>query len=158
MRISDWSSDVCSSGLQVPGFHDALQVGLVEISPALRERQREALGSRPVAWLDNVGQIPDTPLLLIANEFFDALPVRQFEQTGPGGGGGWAERVVVLDGSDNKEGGRLAFGLAAPSPANRLLIPAALRDAPEGSLAEVSPAALNIAAFLGHRLADRKSN
>src|SRR3546814_14336471 len=108
MRISDWSSDVCSSDLtrQVPGFHDALQVGLVEISPALRERQREALGSRPVAWLDNVGQIPDTPLLLIANEFFDALPVRQFEPTGPGGGGGWAVRAVGLAGrsEDGREG------------------------------------------------------
>src|SRR3546814_13397693 len=122
MRISDWSSDVCSSDLtrQVPGFHDALQVGLVEISPALRERQREALGNRQVAWLDNVGQIPDTPLLLIANEFFDALPVRQFEQTGPGGGGGWAERVVVLDGSDNKEGGRLAFEIGRASCRERV--------------------------------------
>lgn len=142
-------ADALRATRQVPGFHDALQVRLVEISPALRERQREALGNRQVAWLDNVGQIPDTPLLLIANEFFDALPVRQFEQTGEG----WAERVVVLDGSDKKKGGRLAFGLAAPSPANRMLIPVALRDVPEGSLAEVCPAALNIAAFLGHRLA-----
>src|SRR3546814_5318316 len=106
MRISDWSSDVCSSDLgtlmvdalratrQVPGFHDALQVLMVEISPALRERQRAALGDHlPANWLDNVGQIPEAPLLLVANEFFDALSVRQFERTGPGGGGRWAERV-----------------------------------------------------------------
>lgn len=128
----------------VPGFHDALKVHLVEISPALRERQREALGGYRVTWLDNVGQIPEAPLLLIANEFFDALPVRQFEQTGEG----WAERVVVLDPK-----GELAFALAAPNPANRALIPAALRDAARGTLVEVCPAALNITAFLGHRLA-----
>ena len=137
-------ADALRATRQVPGFHAALQVKLVEISPALRERQREALGNREAAWLDNVGQLPEAPMLLIANEFFDALPVRQFEQTGEG----WAERVVALDGD-----GRLTFALAAPSPANRVLIPAALRGAPEGSLVEVCPAALNIAAFLGHRLA-----
>ena len=142
-------ADALRATRQVPGFHDALAVTLVEISPALRERQREALGNHQAAWLDNVGQIPEAPLLLIANEFFDALPVRQFEQTGEG----WAERVVVLDGANEKKGGRLAFALAAPSPANRLLVPAALREAPAGSLVEVCPAALNIAAFLGHRLA-----
>ncbi len=137
-------ADALRATRQVPGFHDALDVHLVEISPALRERQRESLGAHEITWLDNVGQIPEGPLLLIANEFFDALPVRQFEQTEEG----WAERVVVL-GPD----GNLAFALAAPSAANRPLIPAALRDLPQGSLVEVCPAALNIAAFLGHRLA-----
>jgi len=132
----------------VPGFQDALKIHLVEISPALRERQREALGAHRITWFDNVGQIPEAPLLLIANEFFDALPVRQFEQTGEGGDGGWAERVVVLDSA-----GKLAFALAAPNPANRALIPAPLRDAARGSLVEICPATLNIAAFLGHRLA-----
>jgi NADH dehydrogenase [ubiquinone] 1 alpha subcomplex assembly factor 7 len=125
-----------------------MRINLVEISPALRERQREALGAHRVTWLDNVGQLPEAPLLLIANEFFDALPVRQFEQTGQGEEGGWAERVVVLD-SNNQ----LAFALAGPHPANRALVPAALREAPLGSLVEVCPAALNVAAFLGHRLA-----
>ncbi len=137
-------ADALRATRQVPGFQEALDICLIEISPALRERQREALGNHRVAWLDNVGQIPEAPLLLIANEFFDALPVRQFEQTDEA----WAERVVVLDGA-----GRLAFALAGPSPANRALIPAALRGAPAGTLVEVCPQALNIAAFLGHRLA-----
>src|SRR5512138_600542 len=86
-------ADALRATRQVPGFHDALEVKLVEISPTLRERQREALGNHAAAWLDNVGQLSEAPLLLIANEFFDALPVRQFEQTVEG----WAERVVVLD-------------------------------------------------------------
>ncbi len=141
-------ADALRATRQVPGFHDALDIHLVEISPSLRERQREALGNHRVTWLDNVGQIPEGPLLLIANEFFDALPVRQFEQTATEGGAGWAERLVVLDPK-----GALAFALAAPSPAHRPLIPAALRDAPQGSVVEICPAALNIAAFLGHRLA-----
>jgi NADH dehydrogenase [ubiquinone] 1 alpha subcomplex assembly factor 7 len=142
-------ADALRATRQVPGFLEALQVHLVEISPALREHQREALGTHRVTWLDNVGQIPEAPLLLVANEFFDALPVRQFEQTDEG----WAERVVVLDDDGAGGDGRLAFALAAPHPANRALIPAPLRDAPAGSLVEVCPAALNIAAFLGHRLA-----
>lgn len=137
-------ADALRATRQVPGFHEALDIYLVEVSPALRERQREALGAHRVSWLDNVGQLPEGPLLLIANEFFDALPVRQFQRTGEG----WAERVVVL-GPD----GRLAFALAGPTPANRQLVPPALRDAPEGTLVEVCPAALNTAAFLGHRLA-----
>ncbi|GAB4394167.1 MAG: SAM-dependent methyltransferase [Kiloniellaceae bacterium] len=141
-------ADALRATRQVPGFHEALDIQLVEISPSLRERQREALGNHQVTWLDNAGQIPEGPLLLIANEFFDALPVRQFEQTAQDGEGGWAERLVVLDPK-----GDLAFALAGPSPAHRPLIPAALRDAPEGTLVEVCPAALNIAAFLGHRLA-----
>ncbi len=141
-------ADALRATRQVPGFHAAIQVKLVEISPALRERQREALGAHRVEWLDNVGQIPEAPFLLIANEFFDALPVRQFERTGPEGEEGWAERLVVPAGA-----GRLGFALAAPSPANRPLIPAALRDAPQGTVVEVCPAGLNIAAFLGHRLA-----
>jgi NADH dehydrogenase [ubiquinone] 1 alpha subcomplex assembly factor 7 len=142
-------ADALRATRQVPGFHDALDIHLVEISPALRERQRESLGAHEVTWLDNVGQIPEGPLLLIANEFFDALPVRQFEQTAEG----WAERVVVLGPPAEKGANNLAFALAAPSAANRPLVPAALRDAPEGTLVEVCPAALNIAAFLGHRLA-----
>ena len=137
-------ADALRATRQVPGFHAALRVHLVEISPALRERQREALGAHDVTWLDNVGQLPEAPLLLLANEFFDALPVRQFEQTADG----WAERVVV-PGKD----GSLAFALSAPSPANQTLVPTELRDAKPGTLVEICPAALNIAAFLGHRLA-----
>ncbi|MGD1878387.1 MAG: class I SAM-dependent methyltransferase [Kiloniellaceae bacterium] len=151
-------ADALRATRQVPGFHAALQVHLVEISPALRERQREALGAHDVTWLDNVGQIPEAPLLVSANEFFDALPVRQFEQTGSDGAGDWAARVVVLADTakanvGKKDDGKLAFALAAPSPANRALIPAPLRGAAKGAVVEICPAALNIAAFLGHRLA-----
>jgi NADH dehydrogenase [ubiquinone] 1 alpha subcomplex assembly factor 7 len=141
-------ADALRATRQVAGFHDALDIHLVEVSPALRERQREALGAHEITWLGNIGQLPEAPLLVIANEFFDALPVRQFEQTAQDGSDGWAERLVVL-----APNGELTFALAAPSPANRALIPTSLREAAEGTLVEVCPAGLNTAAFLGHRLA-----
>src|SRR3546814_5320136 len=79
MRISDWSSDVCSSDLarraagRVPGMAD-LPVHLIETSPALRAEQRQRIPD--AIWHDDVSTLPDDhALLVIANEFFDALPV-----------------------------------------------------------------------------------
>lgn len=86
--------------------------------------------------------LPEGPLLLVANEFLDALPIRQFVR----GGDGWHERCVTLDG-----GGALRFALAA-APDDDAPIPAALRDAAPGSLCEVRPAAEALAAALGARL------
>lgn len=83
-----------------PGMGDAAQVALIEASPHLRGVQREKLGQ--VRHLDSVDQLPGQPLFLIANEFFDALPIRQFQRVEAG----WAERVVGLG-----EGG-LRMGLA----------------------------------------------
>lgn len=68
-------------------------VHLVEISPALRERQRATLNqSNPentagntadsITWHDAITTLPEEPLLIIANEFFDALPVRRFVARG----------------------------------------------------------------------------
>lgn len=51
-------------------------VHFVETSPLLRERQAKAVGQ--AIWHDSIHALPDSPLLLVANEFFDALPVRQF--------------------------------------------------------------------------------
>lgn len=82
--------------------HDALRamagaglvpdVALVETSPVLRRAQAEAV---PAArWHDDVDTLPaDGPLLVVANEFFDALPLRQFENTDAG----WRERLVDVD-------------------------------------------------------------
>lgn len=62
----------------VPGFHGAMQLRLLEISPVLRALQREALAEYAVEWIETVEALPPLPLFAIANEFFDALPVRQF--------------------------------------------------------------------------------
>jgi NADH dehydrogenase [ubiquinone] 1 alpha subcomplex assembly factor 7 len=128
---------------RVPGLATALRLHLVETSPALRARQRAALGARPAHWHDRLDSVPDGPLLLVANEFFDALPIRQLVRTEAG----WAERCVGLA----PDGRGLAFvhdGATAP-----LLVPPALRDAPAGSVVELCPAGAAVAAAIGARLA-----
>ncbi|VTZ51004.1 Methyltransferase [Methylocella tundrae] len=89
-----------------PDFLAALEVHLVEISLPLREAQRAALEGRgvKVVWHASVDEIPPGPAIFIANEFFDALPVRHYVHRD----GGWRERLIGLD-----ENGRLAFGLGA---------------------------------------------
>ena len=87
----------------VPGMRDAARLHLIEASPRLREMQRKALGAP--THLDEVVQLPQAPLFLIANEFFDALPIRQFERVADD----WAERLVGV-GPD----GALAMGLGPP--------------------------------------------
>ena len=107
------------------------EVHLVETSPALRALQR-AQGFDAV-WHDSPDTIPDGPSIWIANEFFDALPVRQFVRIG----GSWRERLVDLDG----DGFRFVAGPA-------------LRHAGaggEGDISEVCPAAGGIAAMLAAR-------
>ena len=89
----------------VPGMADAARVHLVEASAHLRQVQRDRLGA--VAHLDDAAELPGMPLFLVANEFFDALPIRQFQRTPQG----WAERVVALD-----PAGELVLGLGSPVP------------------------------------------
>jgi SAM-dependent MidA family methyltransferase len=124
----------------VPAFQAAAGIHLVETSPVLRERQRETLGrvaASPV-WHQSLATLPrDAPLVVVANEFFDALPVRQFQRVA----GGWRERLVGL----NVEG-RLAFGLA-PTPE-----PGVVKDAPDGSVLEWPQAAAQVMRDLAGRL------
>ncbi len=127
-----------------PGFVAAARVTMVETSAALRERQRAALPGAAVAWVDRFDGDPQgRPLYLIANEFFDALPIRQFVKSG----GHWRERVVAADPE-----GRLAFA-ASPPLGPAAPIPSALRDAPDGSIVETHAPAQAFAAEIGGRIA-----
>lgn len=91
---------------QVPGFLDAAEIHLVEASPHLRARQGETLAGFAPHWHDTVEGLPEGPLFLIANEFFDALPIRQFTRSGTG----WREHLVSAQG----EALGLALGPALP--------------------------------------------
>lgn len=123
----------------VPGFHGALDLHLVETSRALREAQAAALAGQATTWHERFDDVPAGPLLLVANEFFDALPVRQFHRTADG----WRERMVGLD-SD----GALRLALApGPTP-----YAAALPEAATGAEAELCEAGRTLAAALGARL------
>lgn len=87
-------ADLLRATRHVTGFHDAVRVALVEISVPLRTRQQRMLqGLHPrITWHNAMQDLPDGPLLLAANEFFDALPVRQHRRTADG----WQERHVTL--------------------------------------------------------------
>ena len=70
-------------------FRAALRVHLVEASPRLREAQRARLGGAVAAWHDDFARVPPGPAIVLANEFFDALPIRQFVRRGAG----WARAL-----------------------------------------------------------------
>lgn len=131
----------------VPGFLDAARLVLVEASPRLRAVQKLALASHAVAWADRVEDLPAGPLILIANEFVDALPIRQFLRTPEG----FAERMVGLDDASPPGSDALAFGLR---PGARLEADAERRllAAPAGALLEICPLGQSVAAHVGARL------
>lgn len=87
---------------KVPGFGDAVSLALVETSPVLRAVQAERLTAH---WFDRVEAIPDdAPLIVIANEFFDALPVRQFDGAGGERGVGAGFAPVTIPGPAHSAG------------------------------------------------------
>jgi SAM-dependent MidA family methyltransferase len=115
-----------------------LAVHLIENSPALRHVQADRLAKAAprAAWRNELREVPPGPILLVANEFFDALPVRQFVRVD----GAWRERVIGL-----QEDGRLAFGLG----------PSRLVDGPpacDGAVIETRPAAEALIAEIAERL------
>jgi len=143
-------ADALRAARVLPGFREAVAVRLVETSPALRRAQAAALSDAAPAWLSSLAELPETdpprPLFLVANEFIDALPVRQFVRTAAG----WRERVVALDPAAE----RFVFGLGPADPAGVALIDPAVRAAaPEGAVAETRPAALGTMAALARRIA-----
>lgn len=115
-------------------------VHFVETSPVLRRLQRERVPD--AIWHDGIETLPtDAPLIIVANEFFDALPYRQYIKTYSG----WRERMVVHD----EEGFRAVPG-QVPAEA---IVPEHLHDAVAGSIYETSPAGLAVARALAARIA-----
>ena len=86
-------ADALRATARVPGFHAGLRLHLVEASPALRARQEAALQGHEVTFHDHPASLPDLPTYLIANEFFDALPIRQFQRAKIG----WHERMIIVE-------------------------------------------------------------
>jgi NADH dehydrogenase [ubiquinone] 1 alpha subcomplex assembly factor 7 len=137
-------ADLLRVAAAVPGFSEAAVIHLVETSPVLRAVQAERLGGHEPTWHEDVRTLPaDAPLLLVANEFLDALPIRQFERTAEG----WRERLVAL----NATGGfvfALGPGISPLDPALRRAWP----DATVGSVRELAPAREALASELAERL------
>lgn len=125
-------ADILRATRSVPNFHAAAEVYFLEASATLRAEQSKRV---PIAhWIDRVSDIPDLPIYLVANEFLDALPIRQFVRDGKE----WRERMVGLDQD------KLTFGLSAPAPIQAL--EHRLLDTKDGDLVETCPA---LPAFIG---------
>ena len=116
----------------LPPLYQSLSIHLVEINPVLREKQRATLsGVRNIAWHDSIDDVPDGPAVILANEYFDVLPIHQVVKRETG----WHERIVEID--DN---GKLVFGAAAePMPRFEVLLPPLVRAAPVGAVFEWRP-------------------
>lgn len=104
-----------------------VNVHFVETSPALRAMQKSSFPD--AIFHDDISMLPDDgPLFIVANEFFDALPVQQMLATA----NGWRERVVTR--------GQTSGFRAIPGSKNcDPLVPGDVRQAPEGSIYETSP-------------------
>ncbi len=114
-------------------------VNFVEGSPTLRAVQAEAVPG--AAFREDTAGLPDAgPLLLLANEFFDAMPVRQLVRAQAG----WRERMVALDGD--------AFVFVAGMEPMDEAVPAAFADAALGTILEICPAAAAITCEIAQRL------
>jgi NADH dehydrogenase [ubiquinone] 1 alpha subcomplex assembly factor 7 len=137
-------SDALRATRGVPGFHAALRLHLVDTNIELRAEQRRALSAFTPTWHERFDEVPTGPMLLVANEFFDALPVRQFEKTEQG----WRERMVGL--APNSE--TLTFALAPGATPFARFLPDAAPNAPEGAQAEISEAGRALAAAIGARV------
>lgn len=84
-------ADMLRAIRRVDGFLKAAQIHLLEISPALKARQANLLNEHAPEWHDTLGDVPnDLPIIIIGNEFLDALPFRQLAYQA----GAWHERVI----------------------------------------------------------------
>jgi SAM-dependent MidA family methyltransferase len=132
-------ADALRAAKAVPEFYAAIDVHLIEASDILAELQREALAGcgRPVTWRRTIDDLPPGPAIFLANEFFDALPVRHYVKTAEG----WREKLVGLG-----EEGQLAFGLSGETE------PYLKAVAPEGSILEIGAGAQRLMTQIAVRI------
>jgi NADH dehydrogenase [ubiquinone] 1 alpha subcomplex assembly factor 7 len=102
-------ADMLRIANRIEGFAAAAKIYLMEASPALMEKQREALSQHNITWISAIGDVPkNVTAIIIGNEFLDALPVRQFLLEK----GRWSERVIAY----NAQQEILTFDFAAADP------------------------------------------
>ena len=116
----------------LPPLYQSLSVHLVEVNPMLRERQYATLsGVHDITWHESIDEVPEGPAVILANEYFDVLPIHQMVRRETG----WHERTVGIDAND-----RLYFAAAAePTPHFEVLLPPLVRAAPLGAVFEWRP-------------------
>jgi NADH dehydrogenase [ubiquinone] 1 alpha subcomplex assembly factor 7 len=136
-------ADALRVGRIDPEWMAAIDLHLIEIHPELQRRQAIMLGSYQPTWHEAVESVPNGPALFVANEFFDALPIRQFVAVR----GHWHERLVAW----TEAAGFHFVASAEPSPL-ALVAPDA-RSLPANSILELGLAAIDVTAGLSRRIA-----
>lgn len=131
----------------VPGLLEALDLHFVETSPVLMALQKQAVPN--ATWHDRFDTLPEGPLYVIANEFFDALPIRQFVRLEQG----WCERYVMLTEDSTEDDPRFEPAIMPVPLASDDILAPAQRHAPVGSLAEVATAAAAFTDDIATRIA-----
>jgi NADH dehydrogenase [ubiquinone] 1 alpha subcomplex assembly factor 7 len=131
-------ADILRVACRAPGFRDGLQLRLFETNPALMAEQKARLEVYDPRWLRDFETFESGPVLVVANEFFDALPIRQFVRKPDG----WHERQVGL------VDGKRAFGLS-PTAIPPSAMPEALADAAPDTMLEVNFAGAEVMTRLG---------
>lgn len=119
-------ADMLRVACRADGFRDALDLRLFETNPALIAEQHARLEAYGPKWINSFEKVGPGPLLVVANEFFDALPIRQFVRKDTG----WHEKMVGLS------NGHRQFGLS-PTPIPAATMPDAVADAEIGTVYEV---------------------
>jgi NADH dehydrogenase [ubiquinone] 1 alpha subcomplex assembly factor 7 len=134
--------DALRAAGKAEGFENALHLQLFESNVLLKGEQEKRLGNYSPYWASEIDAVSEDPLLIVANEFFDALPIRQFVRTDDG----WHERLVGLT------AGRRAFGLS-PTPIGDSAAPEEVRGAFAGEVLEISTAAVDTMQRLSAKMA-----
>lgn len=134
-------ADVLRVAQRVPAFAQAMRVALLEASPKMRKEQQDTLTAYDINWIERLDDLPQLPVFALANEFFDALPVRQFKWQDTG----WTERYVIArDGALHTE-----WQALPPQEHNSLR----RFEAPQmGDIVEVCPAIAEIVPDLTQRI------
>jgi SAM-dependent MidA family methyltransferase len=128
-----------------PALAASASFAMIETSPRLTDIQKQTLAATParIGWHETIDTLPQAPLLIVGNELFDAVPIRQFIRAGAG----WRERVIGLDDVDDL---RFFAGAGSVDPA---LLPDDAANAPQGAIVEVAPARAALMAAIAERVA-----
>ena len=134
--------DALRAASKAEGFENALHLQLFEQNALLKGEQEKRLGHYSPYWASEIDAVGGDPLFVVANEFFDALPIKQFVKTDDG----WHERLVGLH-ADQR-----TFGLS-PTPIAETAAPLEVHGAYAGEVLELSAAAADAMQRLARKVA-----
>lgn len=152
-------SDALRAVDRIHDFKSTFSLHLVETNPVLRDQQKQVLNSaqqkmsNPISWHDTVATLPGGPMVVIANEFLDALPIRQFQKSE----GSWFERMVTLNEASGEASDEDSFCFCLehdPQDSDVLeefFDPVYLRSAKDGAIIEMRPMERELLSYFATR-------